>query len=162
MGLVTILEQLLSLAVLPGDGEDAGAERSEASPSEPDADPVPRDWSRLDDDLTTAAVEARGREQAPAPEAPTPQERREVPAVSYPVEVGGSVEPRDGNRLEQLDAAITVAESLNLGLHLGLAVERIAHAAPRGSEGVDSLREAVWLIERYIGHVEQQQPGGHS
>jgi hypothetical protein len=168
MGLVTMLEQMLSLAVFPDDRDDEAAAREEppgvdpALPEpvrpglEPDLEPVRAERASLEETLTTAAVEAGAREQAPPPEATTAHEAGEVPAVSYPVEVGERVEAREGNRLEELNAALTVAESLNLGLHLGLAVERIAHAATRGSEGVDSLKEAVWLIERYIGHVEKQ------
>src|SRR5207245_1511359 len=55
-----------------------------------------------------------------------------------------------------LEAAAHVAESLNLGFHLGSAVERIASAAAQGSQGVPSLREAVWLIERYIAIIEKR------
>jgi hypothetical protein len=49
-----------------------------------------------------------------------------------------------------LERATAAAESMNLGLHLGAAVMRIADAANKGSEGATELREAVWLIERYI------------
>ena len=49
-----------------------------------------------------------------------------------------------------LERAMAAAESMNLGLHLGAAVMRIADAANKGSEGATELREAVWLIERYI------------
>ena len=58
-----------------------------------------------------------------------------------------------------LEAAAHVAETLNLGFHLGSAVERIASAAAQGSQGVPSLREAVWLIERYIAIIEKRPLG---
>ena len=58
-----------------------------------------------------------------------------------------------------LEAAAQVAETLNLGFHLGSAVERIASAAAQGSQGVPSLREAVWLIERYIAIIEKRPLG---
>jgi len=155
MSLALLLEQILRLAMEPEGGDDDAGARDEPFDA-PGYGFVER--ASLDEALTTAAVEARAREQAPPPVASTPHEAQEVPAVSYAVEAGERVEARDGNRLEQLDAAITVAESLNLGLHLGLAVERIAFAATKGSEGVESLKEAMWLIERYIGHVERPAP----
>ncbi len=64
-----------------------------------------------------------------------------------------------GHDLAHLETAARVAESLNLGFHLGSAVERIASAANQGSEGVSALREAAWLIERYIAILEQRPIG---
>jgi hypothetical protein len=61
--------------------------------------------------------------------------------------------------LARLEAASGVAESLGLGFHLGAAVERIASGASRGRDGVDALREAAWLIERYVALVEQRPLG---
>src|SRR4029077_2638792 len=45
------------------------------------------------------------------------------------------------------------------GFHLGTAVTRIAEAADRGSDGVDPLREAMWLIARYVAIVEKRPIG---
>ncbi len=61
--------------------------------------------------------------------------------------------------LARLEAAAGIAESLGLGFHLGGAVERIAFGASQGREGVDALREATWLIERYVALVEQRPVG---
>jgi hypothetical protein len=61
--------------------------------------------------------------------------------------------------LARLEAAAGIAESLGLGFHLGGAVERIAFGAGQGRDGVDALREATWLIERYVALVEQRPVG---
>lgn len=61
--------------------------------------------------------------------------------------------------LARLEAASGIAESLGLGFHLGGAVERIAFGASQGRDGVDALREATWLIERYVALVEQRPVG---
>lgn len=58
-----------------------------------------------------------------------------------------------------LEVAASTAEALGLGYHLGSAVERIASASGRGSAGVTSLREAVWLIERYTELLERRPVG---
>ena len=58
-----------------------------------------------------------------------------------------------------LEKAAILAESLNLGFHLGSAVERIAIAAAEGSAGVSALREASWLIDRYIALLEGRPIG---
>lgn len=79
-----------------------------------------------------------------------------VPAE--PVETGAAL-VRAGLDLARLETAASLAESLNLGFHLGLAVERIANAAAQGSSGVPALREAEWLIERYIALLEQRPIG---
>ena len=64
--------------------------------------------------------------------------------------------PADFARLE---ATANVVESLNLGFHLGSAVERIATAAGQGSEGIPALRQAAWLIERYVALLERRPIG---
>jgi hypothetical protein len=61
--------------------------------------------------------------------------------------------------LARLEASAAVVESLNLGYHLGAAVDRIAAAAERGSEGAPLLREAAWLIDRYVQILEQRPLG---
>ena len=61
--------------------------------------------------------------------------------------------------LMPLEAATELAESLGLGYHLGGAVERIASGASNGRAGVEALREASWLIERYIALIEQRPIG---
>ena len=58
-----------------------------------------------------------------------------------------------------LETAANVAETLNLGFHLGSAVERIAAASNQGSEGVIALREAAWLIQRYVEILERRPIG---
>jgi hypothetical protein len=64
-----------------------------------------------------------------------------------------------GLDLVRLEATAGVVESLNLGFHLGSAVERIAAAAGQGSDGVPELHRAAWLIERYIALLERRPIG---
>jgi hypothetical protein len=66
---------------------------------------------------------------------------------------------RDPEELASLEASAGAIENLGLGFHLGAAIERIAVAANQGSEGRVSLREAVWLIERYISLLELRPVG---
>ena len=84
----------------------------------------------------------------------------EVPAAepAEPMETGTTL-VLAGLDLTRLETAASLAESLNLGFHLGLAVERIANAAAQGSSGVPALREAAWLIERYIALLERRPIG---
>ena len=65
----------------------------------------------------------------------------------------------DAHALARLEAASDLVESLGLGFHLGGAVERIARGASEGKMGLEALREASWLIERYIALVEQRPVG---
>lgn len=92
------------------------------------------------DDVRTAVVEEDADFDA---QAPVPQ------AVSGPA-------VRDEYGLE---AVTGVAEQLGLGFHLGGAVERIASASTQGRAGVSPLREAVWLIERYVDLLHQRPIG---
>ena len=85
---------------------------------------------------------------APAPRPATPDIETTAKATT-PV----------GAELERLEVTTEVAETLDLGFHLGSAVDRISVASTRGSEGVPALREAAWLIERYIGLLEQRPIG---
>jgi len=115
-----------------------------------------------------AQAEAAAEPEEPAPQAsfepdrvaaaePEP-EPEPAPETVAPPAVQHAPAPERG-RLEQLEAAVSVAESLNLGLHLGLAVERIAMAATQGSEGVGALEEASWLIDRYVSLLEKRPIG---
>ncbi|TML67885.1 MAG: hypothetical protein E6G14_10925 [Actinobacteria bacterium] len=73
-------------------------------------------------------------------------------------ESGDTVVPYDHD-LAHMETAAYIVESLNLGFHLGSAVQRIAAGATQGSEGVPALREAAWLIERYIAILEKRPIG---
>ena len=73
-------------------------------------------------------------------------------------EGGVTVVPTDPD-LAHMETAAYIVESLNLGFHLGSAVQRIAAGATQGSEGVPALREAAWLIERYIAILEKRPIG---
>jgi hypothetical protein len=92
-----------------------------------------------------------------------PEEDARAPAGELePVSPRPELDPEleEGWRaLATLGKSAAIAESLGLGFHLGSAVERICVAADQGREGVTTLREAIWLIERYIRLVEQQPIG---
>jgi hypothetical protein len=83
--------------------------------------------------------------------AEAPEPRETAPAVTSGFSGEGD--------LRRLEATAELAETLNLGYHLGAAVERIATAADRGSQGAASLREAAWLIERYVQIMEARPIG---
>jgi hypothetical protein len=63
------------------------------------------------------------------------------------------------HRIERVQAAAEVSESIGLGYHLGSAVERILVAADEGSSGREPLLEAVWFIERYVSIIENRPLG---
>jgi hypothetical protein len=133
---------------------------AEHEPEEPPAEPTPDPWqSRLTEPepVTPEPIEPEP-EPEPAPALP-PQPVVSHELVEQPTSSALATPAGERSRLEQLEAAVGVAESLGLGLHLGLAVERIAIAATRGSEGVDALREAAWLIERYTALIEKRPIG---
>ena len=97
----------------------------------------------------------------PSPEADLAPAEVEVLASDLDdTDVGTALVPVDQD-LAHLETAARVAESLGLGFHLGSAVERIASAANQGSEGVPALREAAWLIERYVAILEQRPIGAN-
>lgn len=146
--------------------ERAGAEAEESTAVERPvaawAFSAPTDLEALGDEEAGRVDGADGLEPASAsvevepaaPEAdestaPEPDESEDVAAVV----------PLTGADLARLETASRLAESLNLGFHLGLAVERIAAAATQGSSGVPALREATWLIERYVALLEQRPIG---
>jgi len=100
--------------------------------------------------------------QTPPDPKPDPVAEEPVPApepepAAQPETTGELVPFR--HDLSHLETAAQVAESLNLGFHLGSAVERIAAAATMGSEGIPALRDAAWLIERYIAFLEKRPIG---
>ncbi len=83
------------------------------------------------------------------------RESEVAPATDTP-----TTSPRPGGtRVDRLETAAGAVENLGLGFHLGAAVERIALAAGEGSEGGLRLREAAWLIERYITLLEARPTG---
>jgi len=59
----------------------------------------------------------------------------------------------------RLQASAELVETLGLSFHLGGAIERIIVAATHGSDGTESLREAIWLLDRYITLLEQRPVG---
>ena len=79
----------------------------------------------------------------------TPENGGNTPTAA-PVDPGGPA---------SYEAAIGAAETLDLGFHLGAAVERIVRAAGQGSLGGPALREAHWLIHRYIATLEPRALG---
>jgi len=82
-----------------------------------------------------------------------------VPAVASESAPAEPQRPSDDAALVELERAAAVVERLGLGFHLGSAVERIALAADEGVEGAQRLREAAWLIERYLELLERRPVG---
>ena len=143
-------------ALRPATGGPVGADNGSAPPGpgvvRPDvvgAEAVGADVVRTEATSVEPFPEG-GLEAAPASAA--------VPEATAP-ETGGQPTSLDAHALARLEAASDLAESLGLGFHLGGAVERIAYGASEGRAGVESLREASWLIERYIALVEQRPVG---
>jgi hypothetical protein len=131
--LTDTLDQVLRM--LLATGKAPSAEPRYPEPAQPDA---PREQPAA----STAAV--------PTTEA----------SVAKPEAAPPTPEPtRPSSDLARLETAADVAEKLGLGFHLGSAVERIAIAAGEGSQGQPRLREAAWLIERYLELLEQRPVG---
>ena len=107
-------------------------------------------------------VESARAEVAPAPVAVRIEEATADNASAPPAlpSVGDEAQDRrDEAALQGLERAAAVVERLGLGFHLGSAVERIALAADEGTEGAQRLREAAWLIERYLELLERRPVG---
>jgi hypothetical protein len=83
---------------------------------------------------------------------------KSLPAVSHATPLAESTGAAE-ERVKRLEAVSNIAESIGLGYHLGSAIERIFVGAGEGSQGVSSLQEATWLIERYISIVQQRPVG---
>lgn len=108
-------------------------------------------------------------EGEPAEASPGPVALRIEAATTRPAPEGeaapqvstseGPTHEGDDLALVELERAAAVIERLGLGFHLGSAVERIALAAGEGAEGTQRLREAAWLIERYVELLERRPVG---
>jgi len=117
----------------------------------------------------------------PRPQPDPPSAAASVPAASVPAASAGAEVDRSAapdaaatapppepaaapplarsRELERLETATEAIERLGLGYHLGSAVERVAAAAQEGSGGAPKLREAAWLIERYLELLERRPLG---
>jgi hypothetical protein len=110
--------------------------------------------------------DARSTPEAPAPEregAPEPGPDESAETEGPPGEPPAAEPPpvpalRAETRL-RLQASAELVETLGLSFHLGGAIERIIVAATHGSDGTESLREAIWLLDRYITLLEQRPVG---
>jgi hypothetical protein len=133
------LDQLVRALVVASSADALDREREGGrAPSAPDAAPA----QPLASDLEAAAAEMALKRAHELDRSPP----------------SGSDEAR-GRSLQGLATSVDVAETLGLGFHLGAAIERIAVAAEEGSDGALKLREAAWLIERYISLLEQRPIG---
>jgi len=125
-------------------GRGGGAGRS------PEQEPVHAELIRRLAEHTAPTVAAEPEREAVEPVAAEPD-----PAAIVPEPV-----PQPGAAgLVELERAAAVVERLGLGFHLGSAVERIALAADEGRDGAERLREAAWLIERYLELLERRPVG---
>jgi hypothetical protein len=152
----------------PRGAESAPSENGAGRPPDASAEPPPAD------------VHAPGTDEGTGPESPDEAARTgavgpveddklerddDAPTDPPPERLAATIvadlHARDENEqaLRRLETAAFVSESLGLGYHLGGAIERIAAGASGGSGGVNALREATWLIERYIAIVEGRPLG---
>jgi hypothetical protein len=116
------------------------------------------------DNARAEAVRDDQAEAAPGPvalriEAVTTHQPPESAPPSPPASAEDQTGASDDLALVELERAAAVVERLGLGFHLGSAVERIAVAAGEGAEGAQRLREAAWLIERYLELLERRPLG---
>jgi hypothetical protein len=161
------------------DGTDATVDAADAEPSvsrEPVSSPWQGDLAAPADDPETALSEPAPDAPSSSPE-PEPDSELEASAEESSELSVSTLEPEaaspDGEHVAadtatliprqpdfaSLEKAAILAESLNLGFHLGSAVERIAIAAAEGSAGIAALREASWLIDRYVALLERRPIG---
>ena len=131
-----LLRSIASGSPNPAGAGDDDAEPSDAEPSSTAADDRPEPLA-LDLEAAAAEVAVKRAHELDGPGSATP-------------------EARDPEGLAGLEASAGAIENLGLGFHLGAAIERIALAAGEGSEGRLRLREAKWLIDRYIALLEQR------
>jgi hypothetical protein len=163
---------LVAAAVPPVEKVEPAAGVAESAPTtledlppahgqQPVAAASPAEPQPLGDVFVTASAE---HEQLSSEAQEVAFEDTDGPAETELSEAEKDEEPHDalvpsGLDLVRLEATAGVVESLNLGFHLGSAVERIAAAAGQGSDGVPELHRAAWLIERYIALLERRPIG---
>jgi hypothetical protein len=141
MKLADALEQAVRALLAPN-----GSSRNQTRPTRP----VPSETGRSGaegGDLALRVEEATSTTPLTGSHAPSQPEPPE------PMSTTGEAE------LVELERAAAVVERLGLGFHLGSAVERIALAADDGRDGAQRLREAAWLIERYLELLERRPVG---
>jgi hypothetical protein len=153
------VEQEPEEAPIPSAEVESVAEAPVETPEVSDVAPKP--WWIQDEPVETAepAVE-EDLAEAPVSEAADDEQARVAalePSELAPVST--SVSTLLAKDLARLEATASLAEAAGLGFHLGSAVERIAAAGAEGTDGLPALKQAVWLIERYIALVERRPIG---
>jgi hypothetical protein len=123
------------------------------------AEPATADAGGAEHEITASEGPAAGSPEpvaAPPPASSHSETSGEVARPpDEPDEIAVRAAPFSGDsELERLATAAEIVEALELGFHLGSAVDRIAVASGQGSAGVPALREAAWFIDRYIAIVE--------
>jgi hypothetical protein len=154
MKLTDTLDQILRMLLTTD-----GADEPEPAPAREEArrHETAAAAERLSADLTQEAARVGAQTQSqpiaepvatPLPVAETPRKTSEEPA------------PQDSPAAAAtLETTADLVERLGVGFHLGAAIERIATAAGEGTEGAGHLREATWLIERYLELLERRPVG---
>jgi len=104
-----------------------------------------------------AGIPAQGAEPGDRPEPPVADLGALVAEVA--LKRAHELDRSGAARVDRLETSAGAVENLGLGFHLGAAMERIAVAAGEGSEGAPRLREAAWLIARYITLLEARPIG---
>jgi hypothetical protein len=153
MSISDTFDQLLRALVASSSSDLSGAEGSDIAPPGAPPQDVERgarpDPAVADLEALVAEVELKR-----AHELDRSQRESEVaPATDT------STTTNTGSRVDRLETSAGAVENLGLGFHLGAAIERIALAAGEGGEGGPRLREAAWLIERYITLLEARPTG---
>ncbi len=161
MKLTDTLDQILRM-LLTTNTTSAPATGSSAGNGSPAPEPgraEPEQTAAGEPEAAAAAHEPEPPPPSPEPDASgTAMATRAEPPADTEEAVDGRSET-DGTDLTRLETTADVVERLGLGFHLGSAIDRIATAAGEGSEGVPHLREATWLIERYLDLLERRPVG---
>jgi hypothetical protein len=150
------LDQLLHSLLVTSSADSvgpAGADASRPGASAPSATADDRPPLAIDLEAAAAEVAIKQAHELDGPSAAGP------PTVTSPDSTAPASARREFGELARLQASAGTIENLGLGFHLGAAIERIAIASGQGSEGGVMLREATWLIERYISLLEQRPVG---
>jgi hypothetical protein len=155
MSISATLDQLLRAMLASGSSDLSGAEGSDLPPTgappqgvEPGARPEPpvADIGAL---VAEVALKRAHELDRAHPESDV------TPATDTPTQSNHTRTARN----DRLETSAGAVENLGLGFHLGAAIERIALAAGEGGEGGPRLREAAWLIERYITLLQARPIG---
>jgi hypothetical protein len=70
-------------------------------------------------------------------------------AVDHPSHYGGADNPYEH---------IKVAEAMGWGYHIGNVTKYVWRAGKKHPDLLQDLKKALWYLQRYIAHLEKNQP----